>query len=329
MADNFKTSDPEGAPLPPWVNTSIVDIYNDRPKGHIDVDKDPEKEADPEKETEEKPKQKAAPKDKHKAQDTKKETLHLKKQSNKEPDDDDNDEVETKEQMEINRLKKALSDSQKWGHSNAKKGKFLIKEMNSMLQNQIITEDEFKKFNDIWGSDALDDDDDNAPHEEENLVSKLIKTANKERKNLEDIYDDDTQLKVKIELFGQFLDELPAHEAEDLLEELDKISDRPLKLATKMYRLGEEYYEKYYKGVREVGGLAKYIEMRDTREQKLQKQLDKLKNKLTQYETSDASPYRLEEMHEGFSDNKVQAPGAVLDSIYADRKQAHQKRQRN
>jgi len=64
-----------------------------------------------------------------------------------EDDDGDDDEpAESKHDIEIKRLNKRLSDSNKWAHDNNRKFKAALKVAEGLFKNEVITEEEFKQI---------------------------------------------------------------------------------------------------------------------------------------------------------------------------------------
>src|ERR1700735_5611690 len=79
--------------------------------------------------------------------------------------EDDEDEVtEALHEKEIKKLKKMVSDSTTWGHSNNKKIKALMKEVNSLFQDQALTQEEYDRLTHLSSSDVSEPE---APEEHE------------------------------------------------------------------------------------------------------------------------------------------------------------------
>src|SRR5690242_12307874 len=77
-------------------------------------------------------------------------------------------------------------------------------------------------------------------------------------------------------MFGEMLNEMSTSETSDLIEELLEMQE-PLKMATRMYRLGEQYYNETHKDIDEASGIKKYVELKSLTEEKLRKRVvDKL-----------------------------------------------------
>jgi len=248
-----------------------------------------------------------------------KEENKLEKESAEKPDpkpsikklDEDDDYQDT----ELAKLKKALNDSQKWGHTNNKRLKSAIKMVNSLKDQGALTDDEFSQLHELLHSDEQE--------EQAALVSndplvKMIQSAHKRLSDLQTIYEEDPLFMKKAEAFDFFVNHCSEREREELLEELEEFEGSDLKLAKKMFKIGEKYYEENYKELDEAGGLKELVSLKNVEIEKMKRKLDKLERKLAQYDDYDKPTFKIDEL--GETDNvNPDKPGSVLDALEEER----------
>jgi len=228
------------------------------------------------------------------------------KEEQKEPaketdqEDDDNSEVELLKK-DIEKNKKSLLDAQKWGTKNSQKVKYTLKKLSALIENASFTEDEEKEVASL--KQMLESDMD-APFEEEKSantnhhpISKYVDIASEKLETMKELSDDTESFRKKYRAFEISLLDYKADEMELLADELDELKDNPVKLAKKIMELGEQYYNEYYKEFEETGGFRNLIQKRNKENEKLKKEVDKLKKKLLTYEDFDTPKYRIGEDH--------------------------------
>lgn len=244
-----------------------------------------------------------------------------KKVVSKPMDEDDEDElVETTElqavKKELDKVKKALADSQKWGHTNSRKLKSAIKSAHGLLEQGVLTEEEtYNLIHSLESEDYEVDadllDTNNHP------FAKYINVANEKFQDLKDIFEDDEHFDKKVEAFNQFLTDADQEECEELLEELEKLKNSPLKMAKFMFKAGEKHFETY-RDYLESGGLKKFLAAKNNEIEKLTRKIDKLKNKLLQYEDYDKSNLRIDELSDSEA-MQTESPKSALDQLFGER----------
>lgn len=228
------------------------------------------------------------------------------KEEKKEPaedkgqEDDDNSEVELLKK-DIEKNKKSLLDAQKWGTKNSQKVKYALKKLNALMENASFTEDEEKEVVNL--KQMLESDVD-APFEEEKSantnhhpISKYVDMASEKIETMKELSDDSESFSKKYRAFEISLLDYKPDEIELLVDELDELKGNPVKLAKKIMELGEQYYNEYYKEFEETGSFRNLIQKRNKENEKLKKEVDKLKKKLLTYEDFDTPKYNIGEDH--------------------------------
>lgn len=234
----------------------------------------------------------------------------VEKKVEKEVDEDD------KVFAEVEKLKKALTDSQKWGHTSNKRLKSAINMVNSLKDQGALTDDEFSKLSEFLHSD-VEEEQKIAPESDDPLL-RLVNIAAKRIDDLRTIYEDDPLFQKKAEAFDFFVNHCSEQEREDILDELKDSEDNDLKLAKKMLKIGEKYYEENYKELDSAGGLKELVSLKNIEIEKMKRKLDKLSRKLAEYEDYDKPNYKIDEL--GDTGNMVEGkPGTVIDEIFAER----------
>ncbi len=231
---------------------------------------------------------------------------------NKEEDEDDRE-------LELGKLRKALNDSQKWGHTNNKRLKSVVKIINSLKEQEILNEEEFNNLSTLLSSDSEPPE----IEDEKTAVSPLdrfINAANKRMVDLRDMYDGDPLFDKKVNAFDFFFNHASEQEKDDLLEELEGIDINSLKLPKKLFQIGEKYYEENYKELDEAGGLKELITVKNTEIKRMQRKIDKLEKELSQYNDFDKPNLRIDELGDTFTENSsTDEPGNVLGSVIKER----------
>jgi DNA repair exonuclease SbcCD ATPase subunit len=242
-------------------------------------------------------------------------TSEIENKVHEKKEDLDEDEVKG---VEVEKLKKALNDSQKWGHSNNKRLKSVTKMISSLKEDGAITEDEFTKLNDLLRSDAPEPEIEILEESKDPFVN-LIQKANTRISDLEDI-SDDPLFKNKAAAFLELLKNSSDDEKEDILDQLEEFKDNPLKLAKKMYGMAENFYNEFYKDLDASGGIKGFVSQKNSEIQRLQKKIDKLERKLLEYNDYDKPTSRIDELVDsevaGVTTNK---PKDTLDQLFKER----------
>ena len=215
------------------------------------------------------------------------------------PESDKSDKPEVPEvkalQEELVKTHKRITDTQKQNHQNARKLKSALQRTQSLVESGALSEEEAKSLFESLETDM--------PLEEEapsHPFAKLLKIANAELENIRK-YNDDELLDDKVKAFDYFLNMAPPEEVKEVLEELQDLSDDPVKLAKKMLSIGKRYYDESYKEIVKNGGFQGLITKKNQEIDKLNKSIDKLTKKLAQYEDYDQPRYRISEMSESGS----------------------------
>lgn len=274
--------------------------------------KSEEKPKSPEKEAEEpkKDENKVAPK-----KESNPKVVETENKGTQKKEELDEDEVRT---VELDKLKKALNDSQKWGHSNNKRLKSVTKMIASLKEEGILTEDEFVKLNDLLIQDAPEPEIEQVEESKDPFVN-LIQKANTRIKDLEEI-SDDPLFKNKAAVFELYIQNCTEEERENILDELEELKDTPLKLAKKMYSIAESFYNEFYKDLDSAGGIKGFVSQKNSEIQRLQKKVDKLEKKLLEYNDHDKPVSRIDELVDAEVEGVTQQkPKAILDQLFKER----------
>lgn len=207
-------------------------------------------------------------------------------------------EVETLKK-DIEKNKKSLLDAQKWGTKNSQKIKYTLKKLNAFIENASFTEDEEKEVQDLKRMLESDGDapfgDGTESHASQHPISKYIDIASEKLGVMKELSDDPDSFYKKYRAFETSLLDYKPDEMELLADELDELKDNPVKLAKKIMDIGEQYYNEYYKEFEEMGGFRNLIQNRNKENEKLKKEIDKLKKKLLNYEDFDSPKYNIGE----------------------------------
>jgi hypothetical protein len=213
-------------------------------------------------------------------------------------------------QEELEKTHKRITDTQKQNHQNARKLKSALQRTQSLVESGALSEEEAKSLLESLETDM--------PLEEEtpsHPFAKVLKIANAELDNIRK-YNDDELLDDKVKAFDYFLNMAPSEEVKEALEELQDLSDDPVKLAKKMLSIGKRYYDESYKDIVENGGFQGLITKKNQEIDKLNKSIDKLTKKLAQYEDYDQPRHRINELGESGSNSVTKG---TMDSLFEER----------
>jgi hypothetical protein len=200
---------------------------------------------------------------------------------------------------DVEKNKKSLLDAQKWGTKNSQKIKYTLKKLNALIENASFTEDEEKEVLDLKKMLESDVDapfeEDKAANANQHPISKYIDIASEKLGVMKELSDEPESFHKKYRAFEISLLDYKPDEMELLADELDELKDNPVKLAKKIMDIGEQYYNEYYKEFEETGGFRNLIQKRNKENEKLKKDIDKLKKKLLNYEDFDSPKYKIGE----------------------------------
>lgn len=243
----------------------------------------------------------------------KKEETENKTAKKVEPDEDD------LRDLEVEKLRKALNDSQKWGHSNNKRLKGTLKMINSLKEEGSLTEDEFSKLNDLLHSDSIEEE--SVSEISNNPIVNLSNIANKRIGDLQELYGHDPLFNKKVAAFDSYVRDASEQEIDEILEELEDLKGSPLKLAKKMFDMGENFYNDIYSGLEKSGGLRAFIEEKNSEISRMKKKIDKLETKLLQSNDYDEKPtQKIDELSDVMTDDvTTYKPNDVLGQTMAER----------
>jgi len=215
-------------------------------------------------------------------------------------------------QAELIKNRKVITDTQKFGHQNARKLKNALKITQELVASGSLSREEAQSLVESLesGDSAAAPEVDISPYNSHPFAN-VLKIANTELINLRK-YSDDELLDDKIKAFDYFLNLAPLEDIQEALEDLTELSDEPVKLTKKMLSIGQHYYETGYKDIKAAGSVFAYIDKKNQDIDNLHKTIDKLNKKLSQYEDFDKPRYRIAEMGNG-----VDGADGVKDTITA------------
>ncbi len=222
-------------------------------------------------------------------------------------------------QEELVKTKKTILENQKYGRQNAQRLKSALKITQELVANGTLSETEAQSLVDSLannGGSGGADEAELAPHTF-HPFAKVLKIANQELDNLRK-YSDDELLDDKIKAFDYFLSMAPPAEVKDALEELNNLSDEPIKLTKKMLAMGGRYYDAAYKDIVAAGSIYGYITKKHEEIAKLQGNIDKLTKKLAQYEDFDQPRYRISETGDPMSESDNLAQQDSITTLFAE-----------
>ncbi len=232
---------------------------------------------------------------------------------------ENNDDDEDDREIELGKLRKALNDSQKWGHTNNKRLKSVVKIINSLKEQEILNEEEFNNLSNLLNSDS-EEPDIEVQKVSNDPLDKLILIANKRVADLAELYEDDPLFNKKVEAFDFCIKHSSEIERDEILEEISKFEGSSLKLAKKMYQIGEKYYNENYKELDEAGGLKELVAVKNSEVKRMQRKIDKLERELLQYKDYDIPKLNIDELGDTPMENlSTDKPGDVLGSLMIER----------
>ena len=223
-------------------------------------------------------------------------------------------------QAELEKTKKAFTDTQKYGHSNARKLKAAQKHAQSLVESGALSEDEAQNLLEL-----LENECEEVVETSSDPLSNILKIANTELANFIK-YNEDPFLHEKIKSFDLLLSLSSEKEVREILEELNDLVDEPLRLAKKMLSLGDEFHKKSGSEIIATGSIPNYIKKQQEEIQKLNKTIDKLTKKMAEYEDYDRPRQRISEV--GESKDTSMGKRDSIDNLFAERDRKDQEKQR-
>lgn len=240
------------------------------------------------------------------------------KEDSKHPEEKKSDSERTNRELE--RVKGDLSETRRWGRINAQKLKQVEKAIQSLSESGSLTESEAQELLSIAKNEkhSIEDDEDEdnsrSNKKESNPISELISIADSKIQELADIFDDDKDFYKKTDAFGKFIQFASPKELEDIMDELEPLKSSPIKLAKRMYRIGEEFYESFYKDLENAGGLKDLVIKQKKEIENLKKKVDKVNEKNLKSQDYDKPNYKLAELNEApFSENQSIEGVSIID----------------
>lgn len=224
---------------------------------------------------------------------------------------DEDDERE----IEITKLRKALNDSQKWGHTNNKRLKSVVKIVDSLKESGILNDDEFNSLNNLLSSESEPPEIEGKEVNATPLKKMIDKAANR-LQDLKSVYEDPLFDK-KIQAFDFLIQGMTEEERDNLSDELSEIGDNDFKLVKKMYQIGEEYYNENYKELDEAGGLKELLTAKNDEIKRLQRKIDKLERKVLESNDYDTPTNKIDESADAVKPEKasIHKPNDVLGGL--------------
>jgi hypothetical protein len=225
-------------------------------------------------------------------------------------------------QAELEKNRKIIADTKRYGSQNAQRLKNAMKQAKSLVESGTLSEEEAKS---LIASLESDGEEETEQYSYDTPFSKILKVANTQLENLRK-YSDDDLLDEKIKAFDYFLNMSAPDAVKSVLEELNELTDEPLKLTKKMLSIGKTYYDESYKDIAAAGGFHEFLIKKNEEIAKLNKSIDKLNKKLAQYEDYDQPGYRIREI--GDSENVSSEKRDAVSEAFAERDWNDQKRQK-
>lgn len=227
------------------------------------------------KEEEEKPQPKGEAKSEKKEPQPKEETKLSDNSKKEEPEEDDK---ASSLEQELEKTKKSLLESQKWGTKNSQKAKAALKRVNALLESTNFTseeEDQIKSLRDILQLDSVPEEIEEEP-KNSHPIDKFISVAAPKLEIMRELAENAEIFDKEKKAFNFMIMDTPDEELELLLEELDDLKDEPIKLAKKIMELGRENYINYYEDFYKYGGFRKTLKKKNKEIEKLKNEVDKL-----------------------------------------------------
>jgi hypothetical protein len=249
---------------------------------------------------------------------------------NKDSDDvEGNNEIENLKES-IEKTKKSLLESQKWGTKNSQKVKYALKTINALIENSAFTDEEHNTvmgLRDLLQADSEVELTEEKP-ENSHPVSKYLDIAKQKLEVMREVSDEPDEFFKKYRAFEWSVMDLKPDELTLLVDELEDLKDTPVKLAKRIMEIGTENHNNYYKEFHEAGSFRKIIENKNKEIKKLKDAIDKSKKKLLQYEDYDSNPrYRFKEDYSDIGDDSANnnTSGDPFEELEVEKARSHSK----
>jgi len=192
----------------------------------------------------------------------------------------------------IKKLEARAHDNQKFARSANQKIKETLKVLDQFVAEGSLEEDQAGLLLSILKKDGL-------TFSEDSFNEKIEEKSNNPFKKYKDMLDpelfstyvdvsDDQEAAKKLYAFDQLLNEIDSTEADVFLKELSGLQS-PMAVLKKIISYGEKYLDEGMGEVYKQGGFRKFLAVQKEETQKLQKELDKMKKKMVEYEPNESS----------------------------------------
>ena len=169
------------------------------------------------------------------------------------------------------KLQESFDETRKWGRDLSKKIHGFKRQVESYLQEGVLTEEEAQNL--LKHASHPD------TAEEEHPLFKYSKIWDQEVQNIKK-YTRDAAVDQNILAFQHLLKHADSDDLSALLEELAAVDKNPLELTHKMLQMGKDYHASTYGPLMEAGGMQNMLKTHRKETHKLQQQIDKLEAEL-------------------------------------------------
>lgn len=212
-----------------------------------------------------------------------KEDVQEKPEKTQEPETNENAELSS----EVEELKKKLDGHQRFSSSAGRAIKMVKRQIEDLLAEGRLEETEAETMISALSAEGLTGAEAEAlQHREPSHLDKLASFITQDviQNYLE--YSEDGDFVKKMQAFDMMYKELDQESQVKLVDELLNMSS-PLKAIRKIVQTGEEELKSDLGEVLEFGSVKKYADAQKTKIQKMEKNIEQLKKKLSQYEDFD------------------------------------------
>lgn len=241
---------------------------------------------------------------------------------NKEETKEDTADLESLK-AELAREKSRALENQKYSRQTAQKLKNTLRLVKEMETSGLLDEEDVQKIAASLSNDGdVDLDPERGSIYTIHPLGEFIKIADAELVNLKK-YTDDPLLDDKIFSFNHYIQNTDKETVDELMDTLSDLKDNPVALTKKLLSIGKEHYDNVYKDLKESGGLTGLLSKFKEKEEKLNKQIDRLNKKLSQYEDYNKSSYKIDSVQES---GEAEPSGDVLDEVFEERDRRYSRR---
>ncbi len=197
----------------------------------------------------------------------------------------------TKLEVELEKLQRNLKETRKWGDDNKRQLSAYKKGVEKFKEDGNLSEDEASELLNHTKYEELQNKD-------KSFLEKAAEVWDREIENIRK-YSDYPELDKHLHAFQHFIHNGTQEEIEETYEDIkDIIDSNPILFTKKMLEVGKRYHDEIFADLIDAGNLKNFknkyeskLEESKKREEKLQKEIDKLKSK---YEGYDENPnYRM------------------------------------